>query len=159
MSEELKSAQEVKETATAKKARIAQEKADAKAEKVEAKAVKVKEKADAKALAKANKPAGVIASILEFVKESKTPISQDSVLDALCDRFPTRDRTSMNKTVKAQLGGKAQPTRIEKEKKVVLVITYTQVEETVKGKEGEADQVNTVNGKEKLYLYKGEATE
>lgn len=154
-----KDAEAVKETAQEKKARIAQEKADAKAKKAEERAKAKEEKAKAKAEAKANKPPGVIASILEFVKGSKTPITQNEVLDQLCERFPDRSRESMNKTVKAQLGGKQQPTRMEKEKKVVFEVSYVQVEKITKGKEGEPDTTKMVDSKEKLYLYTGEATE
>lgn len=66
---------------------------------------------------------GVIASILEFVLAAKKPISFEKIADKLSDRFPERDKTSMLKTVKAQLGGKKRPTRMEKEKKVKLNIS------------------------------------
>ena len=149
-------AQTVKETAAEKKARIAAERKDAKEAKAKERAEAKAEKERLKAEAKANKPPGIIASILEFVKASKTPISQESIHVALVDRFPDKDPAGMMKTVKAQLGGKSQPTRMEKEKGVEFEITFVQVEETIKGKDGEADQVQMVDSKEKLYLYKGE---
>lgn len=150
-------AETVKETAADKKLRISKEKEEAKAAKAEARETVKSEKLAAKAEAKANKPPGVIASVLEAVQTSKTPISHASVLAFLKDRFPERDENSMAKTVKAQLGGRVQPTRMEKEKSVVFEITFTQVEQTTKGKEGEADVITMVDSKEKLYFYKGVA--
>lgn len=163
--EEVKTTQateQAKETPAEKKARVTKERAEAKEAKeqakAEAKAEKAKErekakeaKAEAKAKAKANKPPGVIASILDAVKEAKSPITQEEVLGFLQKRFPDRDTTSMLKTVRAQLGGKAQPTRMEKEKSVEFEITF--VTKEVEDKEG---NVTTENTKIKKYLYVGE---
>jgi len=113
----------VKETAADKKVRIAAEKAAAKAEKTAARDAKKAAKVEAAAEKKANKKPGVIASILVCIQNSKTPVSQAQILDYLVVTFPDREKDSMHKTVRAQLGGKSQPTRMEKEKGVEFTIT------------------------------------
>lgn len=148
----------VKETATQKKARIAKEKADAKQKKADERKAKAEQKAKEKAEAKANKPPGVIASILEFVKTSEEKINYEGILAKMQERFPERSSDSMMKTIKAQLGGKKQPTRMEKEKGVEFKIEMgtEQVTETV-GEGDEAKEVTkTVETKERFFTYVGE---
>ena len=65
---------------------------------------------------------GVIASILEFIQESKEGISKLQIVEKLAKRFPDRDANSMAKTVNAQIGGKKSPRRMEKEKGIVFNI-------------------------------------
>lgn len=72
---------------------------------------------------KKNEEPGVIASILEFIQGSKNGIDIDGICKKLEDRFPDRNAESMKKTVKAQIGGKKSPTRMEREKKVKFKIT------------------------------------
>jgi len=71
---------------------------------------------------KAQSGPGVIASILEFIQESKEGISKVQIAEKLAERFPDRDAKSMMKTVNAQIGGKKSPCRMEKEKGVVFNI-------------------------------------
>ena len=71
---------------------------------------------------KAQSGPGVIASILEFIQESKEGISKVQIAEKLAERFPDRDANSMAKTVNAQIGGKKSPRRMEKEKGVVFNI-------------------------------------
>jgi len=73
-------------------------------------------------IAKADKGPGVIASILAIIT-SKGPIDQDGILGELKSMFPDRDAVKMKKTIYAQIGGKAQPTRMEKEKGVTFVVS------------------------------------
>lgn len=91
-------------------------------------AKKVAKKAPAKPKAakpKAAKPKekkiGVIASIQEFI--TTKPIKESALLAKLVKRFPNREEDSMAKTIKAQIGTKKQPTRMEREKGITLVIT------------------------------------
>jgi uncharacterized protein with ParB-like and HNH nuclease domain len=63
---------------------------------------------------------GVINSILNLI--TTTPKSQDEILDELVKLFPEREKSSMQNTVRAQIGGKKQPTRMEEEKGVVFNI-------------------------------------
>ena len=110
-----------KETAKEKKARLAAEK-EGKTEN----APKT-EKAPA-ATAEPKKP-GVIASILNIITEAKEPVSEAQILEKLIVLFPEREAVAMGKTVKAQLGGKNQPLRMEDEKKVKFALTQTEVKE------------------------------
>jgi len=71
---------------------------------------------------KAQSGPGVIASILEFIQESKEGISKVQIAEKLAERFPDRDANSMAKTINAQIGGKKSPRRMEKEKGVVFNI-------------------------------------
>lgn len=97
-------------------------KAKAKADKEAAKAAKQAETAEPK------KP-GVIASILEIIKESPEPINESGIVAALVARFPEKTEDSMRNTVKAQIGGKAQPLRMEQEKNVTFKIEERVLEE------------------------------
>jgi hypothetical protein len=81
----------------------------------ETKAVEI----DKEAKKKKNSGFGVIKSILEFITESKG-ITILKIHEKLITRFPTRNSISMLKTIKAQIGGKKFPCRMEKEKKVVF---------------------------------------
>ena len=65
---------------------------------------------------------GVIASILEFIQGTKSGISQAQIAEKLAKRFPDKQADGMVKTVKAQIGGKKSPTRMEKEKGVKFTI-------------------------------------
>ena len=62
---------------------------------------------------------GVIASILEFIKEA--PYNRIEILAKLKTRFPDRDEEAMSKTLKVQIEGKS-PTRLEKEKNIKLTV-------------------------------------
>ena len=70
---------------------------------------------------------GIIASILEFITNApKAGINIEEIGNQLAKRFPERNPTSMIKTVKAQIGGKKSPCRMEKEKKVKFKIVNDQ---------------------------------
>jgi len=69
------------------------------------------------------KSVGVIVSILEFIQSSKKPISEESLLEKLVKRFPDRNSESMAKTIKAQIGGKKKPCRMEKERNVSFIFS------------------------------------
>ena len=115
-----------KETAAEKKKREAAEKKAQKEADKKAKAeAKEKEKAEKDAKAKEPKKPGVIASILEIIQKADKPVSEAEILTGLVERFPEKEAASMHKTIKAQLGGKAQPLRMEDEKKVKFVLSYT----------------------------------
>lgn len=87
-----------------------------------------KEPAEEKKPAEPKKP-GVIASILEVIQNSKTPVSETQILAELVKRFPDKEAASMHKTIKAQLGGKEQPLRMESEKNVKFALSFTEVKE------------------------------
>ena len=84
--------------------------------------------AEEKKPAEPKKP-GVIASILEVIQNSKTPVSETQILAELVKRFPDKEAASMHKTIKAQLGGKEQPLRMESEKNVKFALSFTEVKE------------------------------
>lgn len=65
---------------------------------------------------------GIIGSILEFITASKKGIAIPQIHDKLTTRFPGRDGNAMLKTIKAQIGGKISPCRMEREKKVIFAI-------------------------------------
>jgi hypothetical protein len=73
------------------------------------------------AKSKDKKGPGVIASILQLIKDNG-PIARESILDELTETFPDRDPKAMNKTVQAQIGGKKSPTRMEREKGIEFKI-------------------------------------
>ena len=75
------------------------------------------------------KKPGVIASILEVIQNSKTPVSETQILAELVKRFPDKESASMHKTIKAQLGGKEQPLRMESEKNVKFALSFTEAKE------------------------------
>jgi len=81
---------------------------------VKAPAVKTPKKVEKK------KGPGVIASILEFVQSG--PIKESDILKKLSKRFPDRDKESMSKTIKAQIGSNKRPVRMEREKNLTFVI-------------------------------------
>ena len=76
----------------------------------------------------AKKGPGVIASILEFITDK--PITESQILEKLVKRFPERTGDAMTKTIRIQIGSKARPTRMEKERNVSFLIG----EKEVKGK-------------------------
>ncbi|MEA3420780.1 MAG: hypothetical protein U9Q97_03780, partial [Acidobacteriota bacterium] len=95
-----------------------------KPEKEEPKEMSKSDKAEKPAVKKAgneSKP-GVIASILEFIKDSKEGITVLQIQEKLVARFADRKPEAMLKTVKAQVAGKKRPLRMEKEKKVTFEI-------------------------------------
>lgn len=112
-----------------KEEKAAAKKAEAEATKKAKEEAKAKEKAekDAKKL-EAKKP-GVIASILDIITNAAVPVNEDNIVDALAVLFPEKTKDSMRNTVRAQVGGKTQPTRMEQEKKVTFVITSPEVKE------------------------------
>ena len=65
---------------------------------------------------------GVINSILNLI--TTIPKSQNEILDELVKIFPDKERSSMQNTVRAQIGRKRQPTRMEEEKGVFFNISY-----------------------------------
>ena len=109
-----------------KKQTAKEKKAAEKAKKDAEKAAAAKEKEEKSAEPK--KP-GVIASILEVIQNSETPVSETQILAELVKRFPDKESASMHKTIKAQLGGKEQPLRMEGEKNVKFVLSYTEAKE------------------------------
>lgn len=109
-----------------------QEKAAAAAKaKADKAATAEKAKADKAAVVAEPKKPGVIASILDVITKSATPVNEEQIVTELAVLFPEKERNSMRNTVRAQIGGKTQPVRMETEKKVTFVITE------VAGKEGE----------------------
>lgn len=82
---------------------------------------KAKAEQKAKELAEKKRP-GVIARILEIIQSSKTPITQQQILAKLVEEFPKREEKSMLNTIKAQIGGKKRPLRMEREKQVIFNI-------------------------------------
>ena len=68
-----------------------------------------------------NKKLGVIESIKNTL--TNVPKSQGEILEHLILLFPERVPESMKKTVQAQLGGRTQPVRIEREKNFELIIS------------------------------------
>jgi len=87
----------------------------------EAEAV-VKAEQKAKEQAEKKRP-GVIKTILDVITSAPEPITQKSILEKLKIEFPNRDEKSMTNTIKAQIGGKKRPLRMEREKLVVFEIT------------------------------------
>ena len=61
---------------------------------------------------------GVIKTILKLI--TANPKSQIDILNELTEIFPERKRSSMQNTIRAQLGRKSQPTRMEEENGVVF---------------------------------------
>ena len=80
---------------------------------------KLKAEQKAKEQAEKKRP-GVIVSILDFIKSSKKPVTQAQVLAHLEVEFPKRETKSMTNTIKAQIGGKKRPMRMEREKQVIF---------------------------------------
>lgn len=89
-------------------------------EKQEAEA-KIKAEEKAKKEAEKKKP-GVIKTILETIRKSEKPINEATILEELVKEFPKREASGMQKTIKAQIGGKKRPLRMEREKKVIFDI-------------------------------------
>lgn len=86
--------------------------------------LEAKERAEKKALEIANKKKpGVIARILSVIAEAKTPVTQSQILEVLKSEFPKREEKSMLNTIKAQIGGKKRPLRMEREKRVILGVS------------------------------------
>jgi hypothetical protein len=81
---------------------------------------KEKEKPPIKKAGGKNEP-GIIASILEFISASEG-IQISKIHEKLIARFADRDSKAMLKTIKAQIGGKKRPCRMEREKKVTFNI-------------------------------------
>ena len=126
MVEKAKPAKPTKEK-PAKTAKAKTEKPAKPAKEKPAKAAKAKtEKAEKPAKEKKEKPQkekgiGVIASILEIIKENQ-PINKESIAKKLVKLFPDREEKSLRATINAQIGGKS-PTRMEKEKKIIFKMT------------------------------------
>lgn len=77
-------------------------------------------KAAKKAAAPKEKKVGVIASILEFIQAG--PVKEKDIIKKLVKRFPEKAEASMTKTVKAQIGSKKRPVRMERERNLTFVI-------------------------------------
>lgn len=108
-----------KEEGTMAKDEKKDKKAAAKAEETTPKKAAAKDKAPKKE--KADKGPGVIETILNII-EKDGPIAIEKIIEKLAKRFPDRDAEKMTKTVRVQVGGKKQPTRMERERKVKFVI-------------------------------------
>ena len=65
---------------------------------------------------------GVIQTILDVIKVSDKPLTQTMILAKLMEQFPDRKESSMTNTIKAQIGGKKRPLRMEVEKQVIFEI-------------------------------------
>jgi len=86
--------------------------------------------------AEVSKRPGVIRSILEIIETSEKPVNETQILAELQTRFPDRAAEGMTKTIKAQIGGRKRPLRMELEKKVAIdvkvnkagVRTYSMIE-------------------------------
>ena len=66
-----------------------------------------------------SKKSGVIQTIIDSLRR---PVRMTDILNDLMISFPERSADGMMKTVKAQLGGKKRPLRIEREKGIELII-------------------------------------
>lgn len=64
---------------------------------------------------------GIIASVLEFITESKNGITKEEIGDRLALRFPDKDKATMIKTLNCQIYGN-QPVRMERERKITFII-------------------------------------
>jgi hypothetical protein len=64
---------------------------------------------------------GVIETILSIITKNG-PISREDILKRLSEAFPDRDAGKMTNTIKVQLTGKEGNRRLEKEKKISLVV-------------------------------------
>lgn len=84
-----------------------------------------KKAAAKKAPAKKKEPKkpGVIQTIYDTIADSKKPVSIEDILKKLIKAFPAKTGETMIKTIKAQIGTKKSPTRMERERKVEFVIT------------------------------------
>jgi hypothetical protein len=67
------------------------------------------------------KPAGVIVTILDIIKKNG-PIDKAGILAKLTKTFPEREANKMASTIKAQVGGKQRPCRMEQERAVTFMI-------------------------------------
>lgn len=76
-------------------------------------------------VAKEDKKPGVLETILKLIKEG--PQTKATILKSLVEKFPERTEEAMNKTVNAQLGGKADSLcRMEKERNVIFQKTLNE---------------------------------
>lgn len=98
------------------KAKILEEESEEEEEK-EKEETEEKEKPEKKE--KEKKKPGVILTILGTIKDAG-PVNMDEILEKLKETFPERKPESMMKTIKAQIGGKKRPFRLEKEREVEL---------------------------------------
>lgn len=76
---------------------------------------------------------GIIASILEFITDTG-PITIPEIVEQLAERFPEKNPEAMAKTVRAQIGSKNRPCRMENEKKVTFKVKGEGDERTFKVK-------------------------
>jgi hypothetical protein len=120
---------ELEEKAEKKEAKGKAEKEEApekaekpKKEKAEKVAKPKKEKVAKPAKEKEEKGPGVIASILELIRDNG-PITKKEILENLTELFPDREPDKMAKTVQVQLGGKKHPCRMEADKGVTFEVT------------------------------------
>ena len=65
---------------------------------------------------------GVIVSILDIITKSETGVNESQILEQLSEMFPNRKESSMTNTIKAQIGGKKRPLRMEREKQIIFEI-------------------------------------
>ena len=86
------------------------------------KADKAKSKASDKKKEKKTKGPGVIATIFDTIASAKKPVTKKDIHKVLVKTFPERDPDAMKKTINAQIGGRKQPTRLEKSKKATFKI-------------------------------------
>lgn len=66
------------------------------------------------------KKVGVIQTIFNSIEAG--PVTQAVILKKLVKAFPDKAEASMQNTIKAQIGSKKRPVRMEREKKITFVI-------------------------------------
>lgn len=69
---------------------------------------------------KKEKEPGVIKTILNLIKSGE--VTEEMIINSLVVKFPQKAKESMSKTVRAQLGGKLRPVRMEKENNITFKI-------------------------------------
>lgn len=83
---------------------------------------KLRAEEKAKKIAEKKRP-GVILSILDKIRKAGDKGTNEAkIIEELIAEFPSRDEKSMRNTVKAQIGGRKRPLRMEIERKVVFNI-------------------------------------
>jgi len=135
-------AAKIKDITAAKKAADKKAAEDKKAaDKKAAEDAKAKEKADKEAAKNAEKKPGVIQTILLAIAESDKPVTQEDIVSRLKADFPDKTPDSMLNTVKAQIGSKTRPLRMEQEKGVTFtIVDEVKAVEAVAAKAAEGDK-------------------
>lgn len=124
------------------------------------KRAKEKAKEDKAAQSAAPKKAGVIQTIFLAIAESETPVTQEQILERLKKDFPDKTADSMMNTIKAQVGSKQRPMRMETEKKITFeIVDEVKAVAEVKavpanGEKPAVEAVPAVEGKPRTYFLK-----